>query len=153
MLFNISWWGGLYIIFVCIFLFLEFIRGGGTEDEDTDTEEIEGDEDESMSTLECVVRIGLYIALIAITILFFQSIENKVLTYIYFALAVYVTLICLYYLFDEVKTFVKDPKGEEDLEEGEEPTGVFFNFIGYCIPITLYAGGLAFAVLGCLKLI
>lgn len=150
MLLGISWWGGLYILLLLLVVYMEL--SSITHDEE--------EEEEKTSFFEYTVwisRLVYYASLLVLAILFFQNINNEVLKWCYLGLAIYSIPFGLWFVFDEIKNFIKDPAGKidddgEEVEEGEE-AGVFFHAIGSCFPLTIFGGGLAFAIIGSLPLI
>ena len=140
---NIAWWGGLYIIATLAFIYFSWQAK---------------DEDEHSSFWGIVTTIRdilCYLALLAVTVLYFQSLDNQFLQYTFLGLSAYIVLICSYYILDCIKEFAKDPHGiKAAQDEGEdEPTGLVINSIAYSITAAFYACGITIAVIGSQPLI
>lgn len=135
---NIAWWGGLYII--ATFGFMYFMWTGKNDDDYTGR----------WGIVWAARDIICYLALIAITILYFQTLDNQILQNLFLGLSAYILLVCSYYVYDCIKEFAKDPHGVQAAkEEGEdEPVGIVINSIAYSITAAFYGCGIAIAVIG-----
>lgn len=135
---NIAWWGGLYIIATLGFIYFSW----QAKDED---------EHSSLWGIITTIRdILCYLALLGVTVLFFQTLDNQYLQYTFLALSAYIVLVCSYYIYDCIKEFAKDPYGiQAAKDEGEdEPTGIVINSIAYSVTAAFYGFGIAIAVIG-----
>lgn len=141
MLFNIPWWAGLYILLLLLIVFME-LKGITIED------------DEKTTFVEYIIiisRYAYYTSMLLLSILFFQNIDSGILKILFLGVSIYSIPFGLWFTLTEVKDFIINPVGKDE-ESGEE-NGLISNAIGYSIPLTLYGGGLAFAIIGSLPLI
>lgn len=141
MLLGMSWWASLYIVAV---LFMLYALLTGISDDESD----EGD-----TVLDWLYYINSLlgnVALICLSILFYQKLDSVVGKWSFIVLAAYALIVVSVTTLKELIDVIKSFSGDVD---SDEQGGVITNLIGSGISLACAAIGGAIAIVGVLRIL
>lgn len=141
MLLGMSWWASLYIVAV---LFMLYALLTSVSDDEPD------EEDTVLDWLYYINSLLGSVALICLSILFYQKLDSVVGKWSFIVLAAYALIFVTVTSFKELSDGIKILRGDAD---GDEQGGEIANLIGCGISLACAAIGGAIAIIGVLRIL
>lgn len=141
MLLGMSWWASLYIVAV---LFMMYAQLTSVSDDEPDKE------DTVLDWLYYINSLLGSVALIFLSILFYQKLDSIVGKWSFIVLATYASIFVAVTTFKELSEVIKSMTGDAD---GDEQGGAITNLIWFSATLAYGAAGGAIAIIGVLRIL